>query len=222
MYHLSYFSRPSRMFQVAKNLSQNWRQDVRHDKTIWLSPSEPKTWFLRSLSFMSKPSKPNAGQIQWRCAMSFSALMTCLKVNVGNVRNTNVRERVTRTCLLQTPTMQYFSTLFMLFYERTMLRQLVKCITCHVCSIMQPFSKIFPKLVRWILCIQSLQIYHCLLAQWVDKSKHFWSLIRPKGLSRDHPEYRPIQQASCSRLRASCCQSGRVRAQEAADNVYYV
>ena len=44
--------------------------------------------------------------------------------------------------------MQYFSTLFMLFYERTMLRQLVKCITCHVCSIMQPFSKNISKLVR--------------------------------------------------------------------------
>ena len=56
----------------------------------------------------------------------------------------------------------------MLFYEKTMLRQLVKCITCHVCSIMQPFSKTNSKLVRWTLCIQSLQIYHCLLAQWVD------------------------------------------------------
>lgn len=124
--------------------------------------------------------------------MIFSALMTCLKVNVGNVRNTSMRERVTRTCLLQTPTMQYFSILFMLFYERTMLTQLVKCIACHVCSIMQPFSKSNSKLVRWTLCIQSLQIYHCLLAQWVDKSKHFWSLIRLRGLSRDHPEYRPI------------------------------
>ena len=119
---------------------------------------------LSCLSRLSPMLAKSSGDVRW----VFSALMTCLKVNVGNVRNTNVRERVTRTCLLQTPTMQYFSTLFMLFYERTMLRQLVKCITCHVCSIMQPFSKNISKLVRWTLCIQSLQIYHCLLAQWVD------------------------------------------------------
>ena len=58
--------------------------------------------------------------------------------------------------------------------------------------------------------------------QWVDEYTLF-VLDWTRGLSRDHPEYQPIQiiqQASCSRLRASHCQSGRVRAQEATDKVY--
>ena len=56
-------------------------------------------------------------------------------------------------------------------------------------------------------------------AQWVDEYTLF-VLDWTRGLSRDHSEYRPIQQASCSRPGASYCQSGRVRAQEATDTVY--
>ena len=88
------------------------------------------------------------------------------------------------------------------------------------CSIMQPFWKNNSKFVRWIFCIQSLHIFHYSLpAQWVDEYTLF-VLDWTRGLSRDHSEDRPIQQASCSRLRASYCQSGRVRAQKPTDTVY--
>ena len=97
--------------------------------------------------------------------------------------------------------------------------------TCqvHYLSCMQHHAALLKhnsKFVRWIFCIQSLHIFHYSLpAQWVDEYTLF-VLDWTRGLSRDHSEYRPIQQASCSRPGASYCQSGRGRAQEATDTVY--
>ena len=78
--------------------------------------------------------------------MIFSALMTCLKVNVGNVRNTNVRERITRTCLLQTPTMQYFQYFSCCFMKGPCWDNLSSALPVMYAASCSPSQKIFPSL----------------------------------------------------------------------------